>query len=373
MLMQKQFTQCKVMDDEDATVSIYLNEIPVFVEEELQRLYGSIHSSLPYFRIFKGTDQVSTYIAQKNKIATAVLLFRVHKSSVEVLNERFQISDDELRRFVEHMFKRLPSVAVIRFNSTHAKMDDFPYPFQKNHGSDAQEIAVLDLPDSVEDYLSRLSSKLRQSIRASHNKFKRDHPGFSIKSYEREEIDEALVHKLIALKKAAFSSKEVAFSIDEMQERKIVDLARSAGIITVICIDDRIVAGSINYRVGLGVSAGIIAHDHQYNAYSPGTLAVYLSICESIKRGIKRYDMGAGKNEYKYRFLAVVNDMHEVEIYRSVGHMILHGWQVMRTWTRARMFSMTMQMHKHRSTPLGSSFFNTYALVRRIGGKDSLK
>lgn len=372
MLIEEKFAREEIREFGEMTSSIYLNEIPSFVEKELERLYVSIRSSLPYIRIFKAVDQVNTYVAWNGGIPTSVLLFRMQKRCVVVLNERIGIGVDELRRFVAYVFERFPFVGIIRFETVQAELHNFSYPYQHNYAPHAQEVAVVNLPATPGDYLSSLGSKTRVNIKYYLGKLKKDFPSYRHQTYESKEIDEELIRELIRLKEAGLMSKKVTFSIDKDHEKRMIDMIKICGVANVIWINGRVGAGSISYRVGLAESGEVIVHDPQYNAYSLGTLCVYLSLCESISKGVKRYYLGAGKNDYKYRLLAVSDDMKELEIYRSPGRMILHGGRVARTWFKARIFALTRRMHKHRDHWVIGYIFDLYSGLRRRRGKGSI-
>jgi len=50
---------------EEITISCHVHEISSFVEQDLARLYGNLFSSLPFFRIFKSMEDVSTYVVRQ--------------------------------------------------------------------------------------------------------------------------------------------------------------------------------------------------------------------------------------------------------------------------------------------------------------------
>lgn len=372
MLIEEKFAREDVIKSGEISFSIYLNEIPAFVEAELERLYGSVRCSLSYIRIFKTIDQVSTFVAWNGATPTAILLFRIQNQCIFILNEHVRINEDELRRCVEHMFERFPSVGIIRFETVFADLQHFSYPFQHNYAAHAQEVAVVNLPASADAYTSSLGSKTRTNIKYCLNKLKRDFPSFRFQSYEGKEIDEQFIRELIRMKEARLTSKKVRSSIDKDHEKHMIDMSRMCGVLNVIWINDRLSAGSIGYRVGRAESGELIVHDPQYNSYSLGKICVYLSLCQSISKGVKRYYLGAGKNEYKYRLSAVADDMKELEIYRSPGRMVLHGGRVARTWCKARKFELIQRLNKHRHRLIVRYIFDFYSLVRHGRQKGSV-
>ena len=57
-------------------IAAYENEVPSFASSELDRLYGTLYSSLAYFHDCGGLADVSTYVAHRNGVTTAIFLFR---------------------------------------------------------------------------------------------------------------------------------------------------------------------------------------------------------------------------------------------------------------------------------------------------------
>ncbi|MEN3294835.1 MAG: hypothetical protein V7642_4088, partial [Burkholderiales bacterium] len=96
---------------EDIAIECYESEMPSFVESELERLYGQIYSSLAFFRLFKPSDNVSTYVVRRGGEAITVLVFRRENGRVEVFNEMIRIDAGEIDRFADYIFRRFPSVS----------------------------------------------------------------------------------------------------------------------------------------------------------------------------------------------------------------------------------------------------------------------
>src|SRR4051812_32319725 len=87
-----------------AGIACYIDEIPEFIEPELERLYGTLHSSLPFFRVFRNTESVSTYVALKGSQPAVILLFQIQGKIVHVLNEMINLEQRELERFASYVF-----------------------------------------------------------------------------------------------------------------------------------------------------------------------------------------------------------------------------------------------------------------------------
>jgi hypothetical protein len=112
---------------EEPTISVYENETPAFIAPELDRLYGSLFSSLMHFRIYKGADKASTYVVCDRGEALAILLFIREGRTVRVVNEGIKVGAQEISRFAEYVFDRYESVNTIAFQAVQAEIQRFSY------------------------------------------------------------------------------------------------------------------------------------------------------------------------------------------------------------------------------------------------------
>ncbi|TCS36347.1 acetyltransferase (GNAT) family protein [Paucimonas lemoignei] len=327
--------------------AIYLNDIPQFVEGELQRLYGHIYSSLPYVLAFESSDNISTYVARQDEKPSAILLFRLSGRRIDVLNHTMQIDPAELRRFASCMFKRFPSVEIIRLNAVHTDLADFPYPVLRGH---AMEDIVIDLPDTVNDYTARLGKATRHNLKRYQAKLKKNFFYVSYQSYEKNDIEEQIIYDLIRLSEARVTAKNINFGINGEQARRMVELAKSCGVVDVIWVDGQLCAGSISFRIGTNQKAEVIAHDEKYNDYSPGMLCYYHAICQGIHHGVKKYHMGGGRLDYKVWLSGVQQNMEQVEIYRSYAGMALNCDCVAETAFKAGVLRLKTWLRRHENS-----------------------
>ncbi len=307
---------------EPLSVACHENEVPAFVEAELVRLYGNIYSSLRQFRIDGSLDgATSTYVERRGKEATAVYLFRRDKHGARVLNEGIKIDSEELQRFAGYLFSNDASLDFVTFHAVRPDTRRLSFPY---HRYNCLEDIVLSLPENRVAYLDSLGNSTRNYIKRYLNKLKRTYPSFSHRIYTGDEIDEGQVRDIIRLNSARMAEKGKTAGIGPEDMRRIVRLVRECGLLSVVLIEGRICAGTINYQVGDNYFLEMIAHDPAYNEYRLGTLCCYLTICECIARGGAEYHFLWGRNEYKYRLLGVERELDHLTIYRSRRHQLLH-------------------------------------------------
>ena len=310
------------IDAENTSFSFLENEIPAFAEVELERLYGSIYSSLKQWRA-SGALQTSidTYVEYRGGQVANLYLFHRENGEARVFNEGIMLGDEEVQRFARHLFERFADIDMITF---HAVQSMVRQPGYVHHCYNCLEDIVLTMPANSEAYFASLGSATRSYIKRYLNKLKRSFPSFKHEVILNEAINEQDIDDIVAFNKARMEGKGKVQGIDAQELRRIVLLAKECGMLSIFRIDGRICAGTINFRAGDNYFLEVIAHDPAYNDYRLGTLCCYLTICECIARGGKKYHFLWGPHDYKFRLLGVQRELDHLTIYRSRRHALLY-------------------------------------------------
>ncbi|HCY64147.1 MAG TPA: GNAT family N-acetyltransferase [Oxalobacteraceae bacterium] len=358
--MQPIVAQASLKNIADHTgITCHFNEIPEFVWSELERLYSTLHSSLPFFRIFRTTEEVSTYVAWDAQQPAVILLFKIDGRTAHVLNEMIDLEQKEIERFASYVFSKLQQVRIISFKAIRATLDRFAYPVQKHNAKDTY---VITLPDAPEQYLASLGKSLRKDILKDMRKISRAHPSFKIQFYEKEEIPEQILIELIHMSEERISQKVSDFAHDE---QRIIALAKQCGFVNALIIDGKVCAGTISYFIGAGCFQELVARDPAYKNYGIGILAMYASICESIRRGKKKFYLGGGRFDYKQQLLGVLTDADHVEIYRSRAAMLIHLGNAAKTLAHAYLRLAKVWVHTHKEHALSRLVTSVFLFLKR--------
>lgn len=339
---------------EIADVTCYFNDIPAFVEHDIEHLYNTLHSSLRFLRVFRTTRDVSTYVAWHEFERAVILLFQIKGRTVHVLNEMIDLEQREVERFASYIFGKLPQVRIISFKAIRTKVDRFAYPVQKHNAKDTY---VISLPATSEEYTASLNKTLRNDIRYDLRKIARDHPSFASHFYEKEEIPEQVLKDLIRMSEERISRKATDFA---HEEQRIITLARQCGFVNALTIDGKVCAGTVSYFIGSGCFEELIARDPAYTNYSIGTMTNYLTICEAIRRGMKKFSLGGGRFDYKKKLLGVLNEADHVEIYRSRTAMLIHLGNAAKTLAHAHLRLAKLWVHTHKEHALSRLVTNAF-------------
>ena len=319
---------------DEVSVTCYPNHIPAFAATELKRLYGSVFSSLEHFRIYGGTERIGTCVARRGGEVVSVILFRIEGSRIVALNEFIRLDAREIARFADAVFAAFPQARSVSFNAIELPAGPLPYPAQRFNCS---EDIALALPPTPEAYLARLGKATRKNIKHHLSRLRRSFPSLRFEVREREEIDAADVRDIIALNRARMAGKRKTSYLDQAESERLLQLARSCGLVAALRIDGRVCAGSICARVGGNYFSYVTAHDPAYDDYRLGTLCCYLTICEAIARGGREFHLLWGRYQYKYMLAGVQRDLDHLDLYRTRLDYLRNGGTVLKNAWRSRL------------------------------------
>lgn len=335
-------TSAGSMESGGVTISCYENDIPPFIEAEMERIYGSLYSSLMQFRVYDNGRDTSTYIVRENGIVTTVLLFQQDGARIHVRNEVFALGEKDINRFAHYIFATFPTASAISFKAVVGDIRRLDFPSQCFN---ILEDIVVTLPESADAYFSGLSSSMRRHIKRYTKKIDEGIPDWQFRVYAGDEIEESTIRAVIELNRMRMSGKNKVSGIDEHETTRLVKMAKQCGMIGVIIIDGKICAGTLCFRIGSNFFLNVIAHDPRYDEYWLGTLGCYLTARECIARGGKEFHLLWGRYNYKFMLAGVQRDLNNVVIYRSRAHMWKNAGLVLQAWRQARMRRLSVWLH----------------------------
>jgi hypothetical protein len=293
-----------------------------WAESILLQRYASHYSSLLRLDVTGELDAgVMVFLAREGGEVVSAILFRRDGVRVKVLNEVATVSADEIQRFARYVFARWADVSVIGFKAIRTNLHRAKFPFQRfNHLEDF----VIPLPRTADAYRAALGSSLRKTLRIYGNKIRRLHPTFTHEVHEGADIDEAQVRAILEFSRARITAKGKTWGMDEAECQRIVALARTCGVASVILMDGQVCAGALSFRAGDEMFMRVCSHDPAFDDLRLGTVARYYAIEALIERGAKSCHLLWGKQAYKYQFLAEPQPLDNVTLYRSWAHMLVH-------------------------------------------------
>lgn len=310
-----------------SAIAVHDNEVPSFAGPELDRLYGSLYSSLAYFRTCDSLDGVSTYVARKDGDVTAVFLFRREGDRIRVVNEGMRLDADEVARFANCMFAASPLVDVVEFHAIQTMASDIPLLHLQSF---CAEDFIAALPATPDEYLARLGPATRKNLKRHRHRLERDFPDFRYQVFERGDADERLIRDIIELSRRRITAKGMAFAIDEEEARRIIAVVREAGAVLAATVDGHLCGGTVMYRFGKNCISRVNAHDREFDAYRLGMICCYLAVCHAIEAGAERFHLGHSWYDYKTALLGQFQPFHHLALYRSPGALARHAGPALR-------------------------------------------
>jgi hypothetical protein len=331
------------VEQDGITIACYQNQIPPFIEAEMERLYQNIFSSMAQFRVYGAlAGAVNTYVVWKDRRIVTIFLFSREKGRVQVLNEVIQVSRQDVDRFANYLFSAFGTISAISFRAVRTDGAKLRFPSQCYNYS---EDIVLELSPSVEQYYNRLGKNTRRNIKRYSERLTRTFPSFSFSVSEKEKIERDDVREIIRMNRARMAGKHKVSAIDDEETDRIISLVRECGMVGIARIDGTICAGTICYRIGNNFFLSVLAHDPVYDHYWLGILSCYQTICACIARSGRDFHFLWGKYEYKYTLLAEPRQLDHLIVYRSLGHMALNLDLALQAAAKGWRRRLTLRLH----------------------------
>jgi hypothetical protein len=308
-------------------VSFHDNEVPAFVEAELERLYQCVMSTLARLDASGAAAGMSTYVVREYGEVTTLFLFRVEGRRVVVCNEQIVLGRSEINRFADAVFARYPQVALVSFHAVDAPSRGIRYPMQR---CACLADVRLALPSATDLYLDSLGPATRVALRRYRTQLQCDHPSFRFEVYDGDEASEAQVRSIVALRRQRMREKGQPVIDDEAALQRLLGVVRKYGVVCVATVDGCICAGVICTRVGGSYQLVVLAHDSRFGQYRLGKLCCCYAICHAIEQGGRQFVFGWDRQECRLRIPGERKELYEVEVYRSRRWMLAYCMRVAR-------------------------------------------
>lgn len=292
------------------------NIIPPFVDAALERLYANIYCTLARIGIYEGFDDIHTFAAADAHDIVLLILFRIDRHTVSIVNQQVALSEADLAYFASSVFARYPAVRRIEGYAldTHIDASTFAFPVQT---LPRLEENVIQLPASPDAYMQQLGASTRASLRRSMRKCHEQFPSCRFEVLSAHQITPQHVRALVNLTDQRMRSRNAEPYVDDADIDRIARLARSHGYLGIMLIEENIVAASLCYSVGPRHFAHLAGHDPRFDALRLGRLVVLQALFHTISMGGQELWMLGGHRDWKSHFLARRKLLSSVTIYRS--------------------------------------------------------
>jgi len=294
----------------------YFGEIPEKFKSELVELYKTPYCTIEYLKSFYGESLLNCFSIHEEDKLIHLILFTINRhDTVTILNRVFEIDSKHLIFFSNFIFNSKLHIAKIQVNHLINQIIDknkFPYicnPFDEDY--------ILKWTESSSDYFSCLSPKQRYHTKNSISKIVKGFGNYSFNIFEKNNINESLIKKIIEMNFLRMMDKNVISGFDYKYVESIIQFVKYFGFVSVLEINNEIVAGTINYSIGNNFFQEIISSDPKFNKYNVGHICQFLTIKNFIESGGNEFHLLWGNSPYKQRLLAERYQLYSVTIFNT--------------------------------------------------------
>lgn len=277
--------------------------------------------------------EVACYLALRDGDPVTGVLYRREGRTITVLSELLSIAGGALEQMVRCLLARHQGVHLIHFPAVQAPSWPLPFPCQR-YG--ATEDLVVSLPGTPEAYLASLGPNTRAAIRRAQRMVAQQAPDLAFSFHGPDTIDRADVAALVELNCLRLANKRQSPSHTADSLATLQSMLGAYGCVLLARSGGRIRAGVACTHVGRHAYMHVIAHDPEFDQARLGLLCCFMSICESIRRGLREYHLLSGRYDYKRRLLGQQRDFDRIVVYRSLASVVASLPTYARTLVRGR-------------------------------------
>jgi hypothetical protein len=277
--------------------------------------------------------EVACYAVLHDGVPVAAVLYRREGGTITVLSELFAIAGGALEQMVRCLLARHEDVHLVHFPAVDTPPWPMPFPCQR-YG--ATEDMVISLQGTPEAYLASLGPNTRAAIRRAQRMVAQQAPDLAFTFHGPDTIERADVAALVALNCLRLSDKGQSPSHTADSLAMLHSMLGAYGCVLLARSGGRIRAGVACTHVGRHAYMHVIAHDPGFDQARLGLLCCFMSICESIRRGMREYHLLSGRYDYKRRLLGQQRDFERIVVYRSLASVMANLPTYARTLVRGR-------------------------------------
>ncbi len=347
---------------EHSTARFYDGQVPPFAETALETRYGALYSSLPQLSL-SSTEGISTYVDRAQGRLRALFLFVREGSALRVINEGMHIDAADAERFAKQVFARDAHIRRICFRAIRFTGS---IPTRAVLHMPVTEDIVIDLPTDEAVYVASLGKSTRKTLRQNFSRA----AGLCHVIVPGAECDTALIDAIIGFNHARMAGKRRTSALDPEASARLHTLVRARGMVSIVCLDGLLRAGTLACRIGDDVYSLVNAHDPAVDHLGMGNLSRHLMILAAIRSGARRFHLLGGHFASKCASGAKPWPLDDCTIYRSRYAMVSDASGIMSMAVRSarerlRRATEATRMASHER-PVAHFMFRGVRLAREL-------
>jgi hypothetical protein len=295
----------------------YFNDIPKHFKTELLEIYQSPFCLFEYYSSFYEGFNLNCFSIYNDVELIHLIIFSINQKEkvVNILNRLIYLDFQYLDLFSEFIFN-----SKIKIDKIH--LHHLANPILKKQVNNCickpnGEDYLINLPKSVEEYFSSFSFNQRSHTKRSISKIVGSFENYSLQIFEKNNIPERIINRIIEMNQLRMNEKNIISGYDKQYTDCIIKFVRDCGFVSVLEINNAIVAGVILYLIKDKFFLETVSHDPEFNQYSVGHTCLYLTIQKCIERNGKEFHLLWGDSRYKKSFLAERIQLYSITVHRT--------------------------------------------------------
>jgi len=295
----------------------FFGYIPEKFRSKLIESYKTPYSTIEYSQSFYDEESLNCFSICDASTLIHIIIFTIDKrhKTVNVLNRVFEIEPKYLIYFSRFIFNSKLQIDKIRVNHLMNPINSkqiLPFvckPFDEDY--------ILKLPASNSEYLLSLSTNMRRHSKNYISKIEKTFGSYDFHVYEKTNASEQKIKRIIEMNHLRMASKNIISGLDDNYTKKIIKFVRDFGFISVLEINDQIVAGLISYSIQDNYFVEELSCEPLFDKFNVGHTCLFLTIQECIERKGNEFHLLWGNNPYKHRFMAERVQLFSVTVFRT--------------------------------------------------------
>ncbi len=286
--------------------------LPFEYEELLIEKYKSFITNCRYINVYFPDENHNYALVKANEEISDIFIFGKNGDICNCYNSLVEIDSKVVDAFTKALFDKFPTINKLKLSASYRK-----YDLEKSFVLSTANDYVVDLPKTLDDYYQKLGSTTRRHLKNYRSRLMKDFPTAKFVVKTKENIDEALIDKIVQLSYSRMKSKGI---IPGKTQKDVVDFynfSQYYGLVNYIEVEGEIIAGSISYIINNRFFLFMIAHDNSFSKYNPGQICIVNAIQTAIGLNLHTFHFLWGDNDYKLRFMALPRPLITYVFYRS--------------------------------------------------------
>ncbi len=286
--------------------------LPIDHEAFLMEKYNSYLTTCRYIEIYYPFHEYFYITFVEEGQLKDLIVFGNHMNAAYCFNSLVALDEDLIKEFTKLIFEKFPKLTKVKIDASYRT-----YDVEKSVMIFKSDNQILELPETVDEYLANLGSKKRKNIKNRMTRLLSDFKEVKFSIKKGDEISENLIEKIIQFNRSRMKTKGKVSGIDNVYKTNILKYARCYGCVGVLELDGKLIGGAIGTLINKDIFMHVIAYDESFSGYNVGEVCTFNMIQYAIENDWKNFHFLWGRNELKRRMMAENHDLFSYFIFRT--------------------------------------------------------